>query len=207
MDFQLCKKKSEMKDLMERFIQTNKEHQELINENIILCSKIRQKKKEEVKKIKTEQKHRFKEKVKKIKHTILEQSKVGKDGQAVITESVLNKFGNESALDDTPAQSVNENFFSKIGKSLMVLGKSGSNKSNVDQKSNRDVFKKKTKDSSLSKKSYKDESQIIQKKDYRIKEISPLRVKPNSNRRNLSDDSCNSDNGNGTSIHKKKNLS
>lgn len=193
MDYHLNKKQKEMKELMNRFIKTNKEHQELMNENIMLCSKIRQKKKHDIKKIKIAQKTKFNKKVNKIKSTILEQSKFGKDGEAIISGSVLNQFTTESVVHETPEQSVNENFFSKIGKSIMVLGKSNSKNSqrSLNKSSN---FKKKSNDISLSKRSIRDESQIIQKKDYRIPEISPLRIKPKTKtqNRNFSDDSSHS---------------
>ena len=120
MDYHLKKKKSEMEGLMERFVRTNKEHQELMNENIELCSKIRKKKKADVKKIKREQKNRFKKRVKDFKQTILQKSTIGSHGETIVPKSVLEEFVQGSQVK--VAEKNESNFFSKLKNSVMIFG-------------------------------------------------------------------------------------
>ena len=125
MEYHLKKKKEEMESLMTRFTLTNTEHQHLMNENIRLVAQIRKRKKEEVKKIKTEQRSKFKKKVKRLKKTIMHQSKLGQEGETILRNSVLDKhFEQYSVVDDTVIsldQKQESNFFSKIKESMMIF--------------------------------------------------------------------------------------
>lgn len=123
LEYHLKKKKEEMEDLMARFTQTNVEHQHLMNDNIRLVAQIRKRKKEEVRKIKDQQKTRFKRKVKNLKKTIMMQSKVGDTGETIIRNSVLDKqFDKYSIADDSPAPPREQpGFFNKLRESMMIF--------------------------------------------------------------------------------------
>lgn len=112
-----------MEDLMARFTQTNIEHQHLMNDNIRLVAQIRKRKKEEVRKIKDQQKTRFKRKVKNLKKTIMMQSKVGATGETILRNSVLDKQFDKYSVAEDPTTPVPEQngFFDKLRESMMIF--------------------------------------------------------------------------------------